>query len=357
MTATPSATPANALAATLFAAEDLRMVEAPLGPLAPGMVRVRFGAGGICGSDMHYFRHGRTGDFVVETPLILGHEVAGEVVEIGGDAATPGLRVGDRVAVNPSRWCGGCARCAEGRPNLCENIYFMGSASKRPHMQGGFASVFDATPAQCVKVPGDIPFAAAALAEPLAVCLHAVDRAKPVEGRRALLFGAGPIGLLTLLAAKLAGMAEVAVVDVAKAPLAFAGRLGAEHVVDVAGGEEELAALAAARSFDVAFEVSGTPAGVASAIRHVRRGGTIVQIGNLPGGQIPVPANAIMAKEIDFRGSFRFGDEFALAVRLIVEGKVDVMALVTGQRPLADAPSAFRLALDRSQSVKVVLTA
>jgi L-idonate 5-dehydrogenase len=347
--------PATALSATLYAAEDLRMVEATPGPLAPGMVRVRFGAGGICGSDMHYFRHARTGDFVVEQPLVLGHEVAGEVVQIAGDA--PGLAVGDRVAVNPSRWCGRCARCVEGRHNLCENVYFMGSASKKPHMQGGFASLFDAIPAQCVKVPADIPYTAAALAEPLAVCLHAVRRAGPVEGRRGLLFGAGPIGLLTLLAARLAGMAEIAVVDVAAAPLAFAERLGADQVVDVSGGDGDLRELAAARSFDVAFEVSGTAAGLASAIAGVRRGGTVVQVGNLPGGQIPVPANAVMAKEIDLRGSFRFGEEFAEAVRLIVEGKVDVLALVTGERPLSTAPDAFRLALDRSRSVKVVLTA
>ena len=121
------------------------------------------------------FRHARTGDFVVTSPLVLGHEVAGDIVEINGDA--PGLSVGDRVAVNPSRWCGHCAYCREGRANLCENIYFMGSASKTPHMQGGFASMFDATPAQCVKVPDTVPYAAAALAEPLAVCLHAVARA------------------------------------------------------------------------------------------------------------------------------------------------------------------------------------
>ncbi|WP_287177844.1 alcohol dehydrogenase catalytic domain-containing protein, partial [Mesorhizobium sp.] len=154
----------SAVAATLFGPEDLRVVEHPLGPLTPGMVRVRFGAGGICGSDLHYFRHARTGDFVVTSPLVLGHEVAGEIVEISADA--PALAVGDRVAVNPSRWCGQCARCVEGRANLCENIYFMGSASKTPHMQGGFASVFDATPAQCVKVPHSIAYQAAALAEP-----------------------------------------------------------------------------------------------------------------------------------------------------------------------------------------------
>jgi L-idonate 5-dehydrogenase len=343
------------LSATLFGAEDLRMVEQPVAPLAAGMVRVRFGAGGICGSDMHYFRHGRTGDFVVTSPLVLGHEIAGEIVEIAADA--PGLRIGDRVAVNPSRWCGHCARCREGRQNLCENIYFMGSASKTPHMQGGFATYFDAVPAQCVKVADGTPMAAAALAEPLAVCLHAVNRASPVDGRRGIVFGAGPIGLLTFLAARRAGMSEIVVVDVAAAPLAFARRLGADHIVDLSAGEEGLKDLARERVFDIAFEVSGTAAGLSSAISSVRRGGTVVQIGNLPGGPLPVLANAVMAKEIDLRGSFRFGHEFEQAVGLIDEGKIDVLSIVTAQRPLSGAPEAFRLALDRSQSVKVVLTA
>lgn len=345
----------SALAATLHGPEDLRVVERALGPLEPGMVRVRFGAGGICGSDMHYFRHARTGDFVVTSPLILGHEVAGEIVEIAGAAL--GLAVGDHVAVNPSRWCGHCARCREGRANLCENIYFMGSASKTPHMQGGFASLFDATPEQCVKVPEELPFAAAALAEPLAVCLHAVARAGPFEGKKAVLFGAGPIGLLTMLAAKLAGASEVAVVDIAAAPLAFASRLGADHVVDISAGDAVLKSLAAERAFDVAFEISGTPAGLAAAIASVRRGGTVVQVGNLPGGQISAPANLLMSKELDLKGSFRFAREFSRAVDLIVAGEVDVMRLVTAERPLNEAPDAFRLALDRSQSVKVMLTA
>lgn len=345
----------TAVAATLFAAEDLRVVERPLDALAPGMVRIRFGAGGICGSDMHYFRHARTGDFVVTSPLVLGHETAGDVAEIAG--AVPGLAVGDRVAVNPSRWCGRCAHCREGRANLCDDIYFMGSASKTPHMQGGFASYFDATPAQCVKVPASLPYKAAALAEPLAVCLHAVGRAGGIAGKRAILFGAGPIGLLTLSCARLAGASEIAVVDVARAPLAFAEKLGADHTLDISAGDEALKAAAADRAFDVAFEISGTAAGLAAAIATVRRGGTVVQIGNLPGGLIPTPSNAVMAKEIDFRGSFRFGAEFDTAVRLIIDRKVDVLSLVTGEVPLARAPEGVRLALDRSRSVKVMLTA
>lgn len=345
---------ATVLAATLFGAEDLRMVERPLAPLAEGMVRIRFRAGGICGSDMHYFRHARTGNFVMTSPLVLGHEIAGEIVEIAGDV--PHLGIGDHVAVNPSRWCGRCDRCREGRANLCEDIYFMGSASRTPHMQGGFASLFDAVPAQCVPVPDDTPFSAAALAEPLAVCLHAVARAGDVGGRRAVIFGAGPIGLLTLLAARRAGVGEVAVVDIAQAPLAHAGRLGADHILDVSAGTGKLEALAAGRPFDVAFEVSGTAAGLNAAVAAVRRGGTIVQIGNLPGGEIPVAANSVMAKEIDLRGSFRFGREFDDAVRLIVSGEIDVLGLVTAERPLAEAPDAFLLSLDRSRSVKVVLT-
>lgn len=345
----------SAVAATLFGPEDLRVVEDPLGPLAPGMVRVRFGAGGICGSDLHYFRHARTGDFVVRSPLVLGHEVAGEIVEISAEA--PALAVGDRVAVNPSRWCGHCARCAEGRANLCENIYFMGSASKTPHMQGGFASVFDATPAQCVKVPHAIAYQAAALAEPLAVSLHAVARAGDIAGRNVILFGAGPIGLLTMLAAGLKGCGELTVVDIAEAPLAFASKLGANRTIDLSSGDEELKALASHGAIDVAFEISGTAAGLAAAIASVRRGGTVVQVGNLPGGQIPVAANAVMAKEINLNGTFRFDAEFDQAVDLIVGGEIDVLKLVTAERPLSSARDAFRLAADRSQSVKVVLTA
>lgn len=345
----------TALAATLFGPEDLRMVERDLGPLEPGMVRVRFGAGGICGSDMHYFRHARTGDFVVTSPLVLGHEVAGEVAELG--AGVTGLAVGDQVAVNPSRWCGRCEACRSGRLNLCENIYFMGSASKTPHMQGGFASLFDATPAQCVKVPADLPLSSAALAEPLAVALHAVKRAGDVAGRHVALFGAGPIGLLCMLAARQASAARLTMIDIAAAPLAFARDLGADEAIDIGQGDAALAQAAKSSPIDIAFETSGAPAGLAAAIRTVRRGGTVVQVGNLPGSEVPMPANAVMAKELDLKGTFRFGEEFAQAVAMIVDGRIDVQRLVTAQRPLRDAPDAFRLALDRNRSVKVVLTA
>ena len=341
----------TALAATLYGPEDLRLVDRELGDLAPGFVRVRFAAGGICGSDMHYFRHGRIGNFIATAPLVLGHEVAG-VVEAVGEGVTS-VAPGARVAVNPSRWCGQCARCREGRQNLCENIYFMGSASKTPHMQGGFATLFDATPEQCVPVPDAVPLESAALAEPLAVCLHAVARGE-VAGRSVVVIGAGPIGLLTMLAARLKGASETTMVDIAAAPLAFASRLGADRVIDLSADPDGLKAGPAP---DVVIEASGSPAALNSAITAVRRGGRVVLLGSLPGGAIPAPVNPVMAKELDLVGSFRFDREFAEAVGLIADGSIDVNSIVTATRPLAEVNEAFALAFDRSRSVKVVLTA
>ncbi len=341
-----------AFAATLFGPEDLRYVAYDPGPLAPGMVRVEFGAAGICGSDMHYFRHARSGDFRMTSPLILGHEIAGTVVEINAETS---LKVGQRVAVNPSRWCGTCPACKAGRENHCENIYFMGSASKTPHMQGGFATKFDAVPAQCVPIPDHVSFRAAALAEPLAVCLHAVKRGGDLAGRSALVVGAGPIGLLTLLGAKAAGAAHLAVVDLAAAPLAMAAKLGAHETLDLSADPEALKRKGA--FYDVVFEASGSPQGLASAIGAAKKAGIVVQIGNQPSGDIPFPANQVMSKEIDLRGTFRFGMEFLDAVRLISEGKVPVEDLITAELPLSEAPQGLRLAMDRSRQVKVILTA
>lgn len=344
----------QAIAATLFGPEDLRVIDRDLGDLAEGFVRIKFGAGGVCGSDMHYFKHARTGDFVVKSPLVLGHEIAGTIAAI--NASAPGLKVGDRVAINPSRWCGTCPNCRAGKQNLCDNIFFMGSASKTPHMQGGYSSQFDAIPAQCVKIPDHVSFKAAALGEPLAVCLHAVNRAGDMQGKTALILGAGPIGLLTMLAAKRAGASRLVVADIAAAPLAFATRLGAHEAIDVSGGTDALMASAKANEIDVVFEATGSAPGVRSAIHACKRGGVIVQIGNISGGEIPAPVNMIMSKEIDFRGTFRFGNEFFDAVSMIADGSIDVLAIVTGERSLTNAPDALRLAFDRSQSMKVMIT-
>ena len=324
------------------------MEDRPEEPLAPGSARIRFGCGGICGSDLHYFLHGRTGHNVVVEPLILGHEIAGIIVAINGPDR--GLEPGQQVAVNPGRACGRCRRCLEGRANLCENVFFMGSASRRPHMQGGFIESLDVELGRCHPVPDSVTLAHAALAEPIAVGLHAVSRSGGIEGRRVAVLGAGPIGLLLVALARLRGAAGVTAIDPMQAARDRALAMGADRAAApgeaLAGGE-----------IDLVFEVSGSPAAVAAALDLVRRGGTVVQVGNLPGAGFDVPFNTVMAKELDVRGSFRFDVEFEEAVGLVIRHALPLDAMITGTAPLREAQAAFLAAADRQQHAKVILTA
>lgn len=336
-------------AAVIHAARDLRFECVAEGQLREGQVRLRFGGGGICGSDLHYFLHGRTGSFAVVEPLVLGHEFAGEVIAASGSDLK--VKVGDRVAVNPSRTCGQCPRCREGRTNLCANVFFMGSASKRPHMQGCFAETIEVAAEQCHPIPRSVPFEHAALAEPLSVCLHAANRAGDLAGRTVLVIGAGPIGLLLGAVAKKRGAARVVASDLEASSLGRARAMGADAVHQVP------APLPDSGSYDVVFEASGSPKGVSTAIEAARRGGILMQVGNLPGDAFPVPFNQVMAKELDVRGSFRFADEYGTAVKMIVDGQIDLKPMITATVPLSRAVEAFELASDRSRSAKVVLTA
>jgi len=183
-------------ACVLHAAKDLRLEERQVLPLEDDQVRVRFGACGICGSDLHYYFDGRVGDFALREPLILGHQVAGEVIETG--AGVRRVKTGDRVAVNPSLPCWQCRACQAGRTNLCVRMTFFGSAAVMPHIQGAFQEQLTVHESQCFVVPPAI----AAMAEPLAVCLHAVQRAGALHGAHVLITGSGPIGALTCLAAR-----------------------------------------------------------------------------------------------------------------------------------------------------------
>lgn len=349
--------------AFLHGAEDLRWERSTLGQLAPNDVRISFGAGGICGSDLHYYRHGRSADFVLSSPLVLGHEVSGTVAAVG--SAVTGLLPGDKVAVNPARPCGVCQYCLGGRANLCADTFFMGSASRIPHMQGGFRERFDISAEQCVKLPAETSLTAAALSEPLAVALHAVHRARAaaavagsakgsLQAINIAVFGAGPIGLLILLALLRSGAEHVTIIDISDTPLSLALRLGATSAVNSA---KEGTGLLHGAGFDVAIEASGSPEGLADALRSLRKGGAMVQVGNLPAGSIAVPMNLIMSKELSVLGTFRFNTEFEMAVGYIASGVINVTPLITAQVPLAEADRGFKLALDRSSNVKVMLTA
>jgi L-idonate 5-dehydrogenase len=340
-------------ACVIHAARDLRVETVDLPEPGPGEVLVEIGAGGICGSDLHYYLDGGFGAVRVRQPMILGHEVAGTVAALG--AGVSGLAPGDLVAVNPSHPCGDCEYCRRDEPQHCLEMRFFGSAMRMPHVQGGFRRRLVAAARQCVKVGPGVSVGEAAMCEPLSVALHAVAQAGDVRGKRVLVTGFGPIGAVVLLALRHAGAGEVTVTEVVEEPLAFARRLGATQAVNVAAAPEALAAEQADKGrFDIALECSGNPRALATAIACARPRGTIVQVG--VGGSFDVPMNVVVAKELRLVGSFRFHPEFEVAARLIGSRAIDVRPLITATRPLAEAEAAFNLAADRRQSMKVQLS-
>jgi L-idonate 5-dehydrogenase len=344
------------IACVIHGAKDLQIENRPEPQPGTGEVIVRFGAGGICGSDLHYFHEGRVGNFELREPMVLGHELAGEIVEIGEEVTK--VRAGQRVAVNPTRPCLHCRYCLSGRSNLCQNVRFYGSAARFPHVQGGFADLFIASEDQCVPIPDALSYAAAACAEPLAVTLHAVSRVGSLLGRRVLITGAGPIGILAAAAARLAGAAEIAITDLFDEPLAVAERMGATRVVNVKTAAPELEALFQEGGyFDAAIEASGNIRGLENCVDATRSGGRIVQVGIFPPGNAGAQVNKLIAKELELVGTFRFHEEFGWAVQALISGRVNVDPILSAQFTFPDAVKAFALASDRRKAVKVSLIA
>src|SRR5271165_1969552 len=284
-----------------YAAKDLKIEETLTPDLGPLDVRVATAFGGICGSDLHYYHHGGFGAVRLREPTILGHEISGVVEAVGVEAKR--VKPGDRVAVNPSVPCNHCRYCLEGRQNQCLDMRFYGSAMRFPHVQGAFREDLVCQEAQAHAVPDGVSLQEAAMAEPLAVALHATRRAGSLIGKRVLVSGSGPIGALTAIAARRAGAAEIVVTDIADGALSFASRVGTDRVINVARDPEILAAFAADKGyFDALFEASGAEAALRSGIDAVRPRGVIVQLGL--GGDMTIPINFITAKEIELRGTF-----------------------------------------------------
>lgn len=342
-------------ACAVFAAKDLRLIELErIDALADDAVRVAYGTGGICGSDIHYYHEGRVGNFAVKEPLILGHEIAGTVTELG--AGVTDLAVGQPVAINPNLPCLGCENCLAGRTNLCRDMVFFGSAAVTPHVQGGFREELVVPRRQCVGLPGGFDLATAAFAEPLAVCLHAVNRAGPLVHRSVLVTGCGPIGCLTIQALRLAGVRHVTATDVAAGVLQTAASLGADETIDISRDGAPLAAYESGRGhFDAAFECSGNPLALASCLNATKPRGTVVQVGMMPPGDTGVPLGKVVAKELSLAGTFRFHDEFDIAVDALVSGRLDVSSLHSGTFTFDEADAAFAAAVDRNRHMKVQL--
>jgi L-idonate 5-dehydrogenase len=340
------------LCLVIQAPDELQLVSQEAEALAAGQVLVQVGFGGICGSDLHYFHAGGFGTVRIKRPMILGHEVAGTVTAVAPDVSR--VKPGDKVAVNPSRPCSSCRYCLEGLPNHCLDMRFYGSAMRDPHVEGAFRSLLVCDAVQCEPVAAGVPLQHAALAEPLSVALHGVQRAGPLLGKRVLVSGCGPIGALAVAAARVHGAAEITAVDLTDETLAVARAMGAQHTINVVSDSGWVPRYSADKgTFDVMFECSGSEAALRAGLDTMRPRGVVVQLGL--GGDVQLPQNLVVSKELNICGSFRFHTEFALAVRLINEGRVDMGPMITGAFPLEQAREAFELASDRKRAMKVLL--
>lgn len=335
----------------LHGARDLRIE--PLAPLSSdvGDAIIRVLRGGICGSDLHYYQDGGFGPVRVREGIILGHEASG-IVETAPDGS--GLKPGQLVSLCPSRPCGQCRHCVAGHDRHCSDMRFSGSAMRMPHEDGFFRHRLSLPANQCFPHADGVTAEAAAGAEPLAVCLHALSYAGDLAGKSVLITGAGPIGAICTALAKKAGAAQIIVTDVQDYTLAVAQRMGATRIVNVATSGAQLDDLMQDKGqIDVVFECSANAQAISTAIAALRPMGSLVQIG--VAGPTSVPLNMIVGKEIRFHGTHRFDREFGEAVTMISNGSIDLSPMVSAVLPAHQALEAFALASDRARAVKVQL--
>lgn len=324
--------------------EDIRWEDREVPVPGDGEVRLRVNYVGICGSDLHYYFHGANGEYTIREPLTPGHELSG-VVDLDPSGR---LAPGTPVTVHPARY-GPEVPGLEDRPHLRPGGDYFGSAAANPHRQGGASELLIVEDHMVRVLPASLPLERAALAEPLAVAIHAVNLAGDITGKRVLVIGAGPIGLLVVAAAVKAGASVVGASDVREEPLDRAKALGATEVSLVGRDTIEN------ESYDAVFECSGVGVALTQAVRAGRRAGTIVQVGMLPNADIGVNLAPMLAKELTIRGAFRFSTEIDDAVTLLAESDA-LDSVISHVLPASDAVQAFELARDSSASAKVLLS-
>ncbi|AZS45281.1 L-idonate 5-dehydrogenase (NAD(P)(+)) [Microbacterium oleivorans] len=321
---------------------DLTVADHPVPVPDAGQVRIRVGYVGICGSDLHYYSEGANGAFVVTEPLIPGHELSGWV-DLDPDGR---FAAGTPVTVHPARF--GPEGSTPVAPHLRPGGSYLGSAATTPHTQGAMSEYLVVDAGMIRTLPADLPVRRAVLAEPLAVALHGASRAGSLEGARVLVCGAGPIGLLAVVAAQEAGAASVEITDLLAEPLNLALTLGADTVWRV--GEDEISS----DVYDVVLECSGAAPAVSSAIAAVRRRGTVVQIGMLPNQPVGINIAPLISKEATITGAFRFLDEIDEAIE-VLNRRPEIESVITHTFDPADAIEAFETARRPADSSKVVV--
>lgn len=339
-------------AAVLHKPLQILVEDVPMPSLGAEDVLIKVKSIGICRSDFHYWKTGRIGSFVVREPLILGHELSGEIAEVG--EAVSSLSSGDKVVVEPGFPCRKCRFCKSGRYNLCPNERFMGT----PPTNGAFAEYVVAPSDFVFKMPRGLSFDEGALVEPLAVGVYAVKRARVVPGDVVAILGAGPIGLLTLVAAKAAGANEIYVTDIDDWRLEKAKALGATAIInvkreDLKGKIEELTG---ENYVDVTMEASGSPEATIQAVEITRSGGTIALIGMYEEAELMYPLIDVVIKELDVKGVLRYANVFPRSIKLISSKRFDPKLLITHHLPLEDIEVGFKIMDEkRERALKILI--
>ncbi|KAF8852335.1 GroES-like protein [Acephala macrosclerotiorum] len=296
---------------------------------------------GICGSDVHYWQHGCIGSFIVKDPMVLGHESAGTVVEVGSAVKT--LIKGDRIAIEPGTPCRHCTPCLAGKYNLCDDMRFAAT----PPYDGTLAGFYTAPSDFCYKLPEHVSLQEGALIEPLAVGVHIVRQAEVKPGDSVVVMGAGPVGLLCMAVARAFGASTIVAVDIQPNRLEFAKGYAATHTFtpERVPAEENAARLLKEAGLeggaDAIIDASGAESSIQTSLHAIRRGGVYVQ-GGMGKADINFPIMALCTKEVTAKGSFRYGSgDYKLAVEFVATGKVDVKKLITGTVKFEDAEQAF----------------
>lgn len=307
---------------------------------------------GICGSDLHYYESGAIGDYVVEPPFVLGHEPGGTVVEVGKNVHH--LKVGDRVALEPGKTCGHCEFCKTGRYNLCPDVVFFAT----PPVDGVFQEYVAHEADLCFKLPDNVSTLEGALIEPLAVGFHAAIQGDAHLGQKAVVMGAGCIGLVSMMALKARGVSEVYVVDIMEKRLQKALELGADGVINGAekNVEEEIARITGGKGVDLVIETAGTEITTRQAISIVKKGSTIVLVGYSKSGEMTLPMSLALDKELTFKTVFRYRNIYPLAIEAVAKGKVNLKGIVTDIFDLDDVQKAMDYSVNnKADIVKAVI--
>ncbi|RWS16313.1 sorbitol dehydrogenase-like protein [Dinothrombium tinctorium] len=341
------------LSAVLFKKGDLRLVQTPI-PSKPGNNEVLLATQsvGICGSDVHYWVEGRIGSYVVNEPIIMGHETSATVVEVG--EGVQHLKPGDRVAIEPGVPCRKCNHCKVGKYNLCANIFFHAT----PPDNGTLTRYFKHAADFCFKLPDNVSFEEGALLEPLSVAVYACKRAGVTIGSNVLICGAGPIGLVSLLASKAFGASRVCITDINEKRLQTAKDLGADcilNVINIKNTNEivDCVKQCFGRSPDITIECSGAEASIKLAILATESGGCVQLVGMGP-SEVTVPLLSACCREVDIRGIFRYRNSYPQALELVASGKVNVKPLITHRFTLEETLKAFETAKN-GEGIKVMI--